>query len=513
MVKRADGTLRLPEQAFELGGVLVGRAEAFIDSHPESVEKLRSIFTLKLAAVREDGEPTRRQARRSEFSDEEWRLVSDLADHPYRLLITATLNGSDDPEAIDGQSPQKETHAEVAHEAIFRRWTRLREWIAGEREFLVWRNRLETTRRAWVATPEPLRPGALLMGLSLAQARKWLAQRGDDIAPADRDFIMLSRKTEERQHLKIRLSLAALAAVILVGIAGWMNERTIMDTWRWMMVVRPYMQSEIRPNVLTADAESALKPGDTFRECARDCPRMVVVPAGTFVMGSPLEEAGHNRDETPQHQVTIAGSLAVSRFEVTFADWDACATYGDCRTTVRDNDWGRGKQPVIDVTWDDAKRYVAWLTRMTGREYRLLSEAEWSTRRGPARQTAYAWGDDVGAARANCKGCGSQWDAVRTAPAGSFAPNAFGLYDMHGNVWEWVEDCYHATYDGAPNDGTAWHDAGECDRPVIRGGSLNTTPRYIRSALRGRGPTGGKASDIGFRVARTLATVAAGDAR
>ncbi len=510
MVERGDGILRLPEQAFELGGVLVGRAESFIASHPDSVEKLRSIFTLKLATVREDGEPTRRSARRSEFSDEEWRLVSDLADHPYRLLITATLNDGSDDAGSSGAatSSPSETHAEVAHEAIFRRWTRLREWIAGEREFLAWRSQLETARRAWAATPEQLRPGALLMGLSLFQAQKWLAKRADDIAPADRDFIIVSHKTADRQRLRVRMALGALAAVILVGLVGWMNERAIRETWRWMMVVRPYMVSDVRPHVLTAEAEHALKPGDSFRECAGACPEMVVVPPGSFVMGSPADESGHSANESPQHQVTFARPLAVSRFEVTFADWDACATYGDCRATVRENGWGREKQPVIDVTWDDAKRYVAWLSRMTGRNYRLLSETEWEYAARAGSETAYSWGNDVGQARANCNGCGSQWDAVKPAPVGSFAPNAFGLYDMHGNVWEWVEDCYHATYDGAPNDGTAWRDGGECDRPVIRGGSFNAAPRNIRSGLRGRGPTGGKANDIGFRVARTIAAAA-----
>ena len=144
MVKRGDGVLRLPAAAIELGGVLVERANAFLAGHPNSEEKLRRIFTLKLATVREDGEPTRRRALRSEFTDEEWRLVTELADHPNRLLVTATPEGG-------------ETYAEVAHEAIFRRWDKLREWIAAEREFLAWRSGLEAARRAWQATPDSRR--------------------------------------------------------------------------------------------------------------------------------------------------------------------------------------------------------------------------------------------------------------------------------------------------------------------------------------------------------------------
>ena len=506
MVQRGDGVLRLPEQAFELGGVLVGRAEAFIASHPGSIDKLRSIFTLKLATVREDGEPTRRQAWRQEFSDEEWRLVSDLADHPYRLLITAAQDKSAQAgDAAPDASHQAETYAEVAHEAIFRRWTRLREWIAGEREFLAWRSQLETAQRTWTATPEKLRPAALLMGLSLAQAQKWMAKRADDIAPADRDFIRLSQKTAGRQRLKGRIAFGALSVAILIGLVGWMNERAIHDTWRWMMVVRPYIVSDVRPHVLTDQAESALTPGDSFRECTTDCPEMVVLPVGAFLMGSPPEEAGRNGNEGPQHRVAGIGPIAVSRHEVTFADWDACVTYGDCRANVSDHGWGRDSQPVIDVTWEDARRYAAWLSTMTGKTYRLLSESEWEYAARAGSRTAYSWGDDIGTGRANCNGCGSQWDAVKPAPVGSFAPNAFGLSDMHGNVWEWVEDCYHATYEGAPDKGIAWRDGGECDRPVIRGGSSNATPGNIRSALRGRGPTGGKASDLGFRIARVLA--------
>ena len=151
MVKRGDGVLRLPAQSFELGGVLVDRADAFLAAHPKSQDELRRIFTLKLATVREGEEPTRRRALRSEFTDEEWRLVSELADHPNRLLVTATPEGG-------------ETYAEVAHEAIFRRWDKLRDWIAAEREFLAWRTGLEAARRAWQATPDSSKNDALLMG-------------------------------------------------------------------------------------------------------------------------------------------------------------------------------------------------------------------------------------------------------------------------------------------------------------------------------------------------------------
>jgi hypothetical protein len=153
MVQRGDGVLRLPAQAIELGGVLVGRADAFLASHPGSEDALHRIFTLKLATVREGEEPTRRRAERSEFTDAEWRLVNALADHPNRLLVTAT-------------SGTGETYAEVAHETVFQRWGKLHKWIVAERKFLAWKTELEAARRAWQATPEDSKTDALLMGLA-----------------------------------------------------------------------------------------------------------------------------------------------------------------------------------------------------------------------------------------------------------------------------------------------------------------------------------------------------------
>ena len=191
MVRRGDGVLRLPAAAFELGGVLADRADSFLASNPTAEDALRRLLTLKLATVHEDGEPTRRGALRSEFTDEEWRLVSELADHPNRLLVTATPGGG-------------ETYAEVAHEAIFRRWEKLREWIAAEREFLVWRTRLTADRRRWEEAPLSSKDDALLMGLPLAQAQSWLSKRQEDLSKADREFIESSVDREMREQAQVR---------------------------------------------------------------------------------------------------------------------------------------------------------------------------------------------------------------------------------------------------------------------------------------------------------------------
>jgi len=268
------------------------------------------------------------------------------------------------------------------------------------------------------------------------------------------------------------------------------------------MTVRPYIDAHVRPYVLSAGAVRALKPGDTFRECAKDCPMMVVLPGGEFVMGSPASEKGRFPNEGPQHKVTIAKSFAASRFEVTFAEWDACVAVGGC-PEVPDGGFGRGSRPVINVTWLDAQQYATWFSRMTGRAYRLLTEAEWEYAARAGSHTTYSWGDDVGKGNANCNDCGSRWEGKQTAPVGSFASNAFGLNDMLGNVWEWVQDCYKDNYDGAPSDGAAWV-TGNCANRVVRGGSWVGLRQLPRSAYRDWRPSDGRTYGLGFRLARTI---------
>jgi formylglycine-generating enzyme required for sulfatase activity len=158
---------------------------------------------------------------------------------------------------------------------------------------------------------------------------------------------------------------------------------------------------------------------------------------------------------------------------------------------------------VILVSWQDSQRYVAWLSKVTGKPYRLLSEAEYEYATRAGTSTAYPWGDNIGKNNANCDGCGSQFDSRQTAPAGSFAPNAFGLYDMLGNVFEWVEDCYHGNYVGAPIDGSAWVQ-GDCKTRVVRGGAWNSPPVLLRSANRDGSAADSRTAYIGFRVARSL---------
>jgi formylglycine-generating enzyme required for sulfatase activity len=493
MVRRGDGVLRLPAQSFELGGVLVDRADAFLAANPRSEVQLRRVFTLKLATVREGEEPTRRRALRSEFTDEEWRLISQLADHPNRLLVTATPDGGD-------------TYAEVAHEAIFRRWGKLRDWIAAEREFLAWKTGLEAARRTWQATPDSSKGDALLMGASFTQAQNWIEKRKDDLPVLDRDFIIQSAKRESKARARVarvRGLIYVLSACIIIGLLGWMNQDYFKEQIDWQMTMRPYIVANVAPYVLKPEAERALKPLASFRECAKDCPEMVVIPAGEFMMGSPRTEEGRYPNEGPQHLITIAQPFAVSKFAVTFADWDACFLIGGC-AHVSDSGFGRGTMPVVNVGWEEAKQYAAWFSKMTGRPYRLLTQTEWEYAARAGSATAYFWGDQIGKGNANCSYCGSQWDGRQTSPVGSFKPNAFGLYDMAGNVWQLVQDCYHEDYNGAPTDGSGWI-TGDCHNPVVRGGSWGTDTRELRSARSSLFSADDRDFHVGFRLGRTLA--------
>jgi formylglycine-generating enzyme required for sulfatase activity len=493
MVKRCDGVLRLPAQSFEPGGVLVDRADNFLAIHPKSQDELRRIFTLKLATVREGEEPTRRRALRSEFSEEEWRLVCELADHPNRLLVTATPEGG-------------ETYAEVAHEAIFRRWDKLREWVAAEREFLAWRAGLEAASRAWRVTDVKSRNEALLMGLALTQAESWIAKRPDDIPAADRQFIMLSSRASQQKKLRIQALVWGVAIgeaiAIFAGVFIWVNQWYVKEQWDWFWTMRPYRIVNFDSYVLRSEAERALRPGDAFQECAKNCPEMIVVPAGEFMMGAPVDEQFRHPGELPQHRVTITKQFAVSRFLVTFADWDACVSVGGCPQVGSDSGWGRGMRPVINVSWDDAQAYVAWLSIMTGKAYRLLSEAEWEYAARAKSQTAYSFGADPA-----MLGQYAWYNAnsdYQTHPVGGKRQNAFSLYDMAGNVWEWVQDCYHGDYIGAPLDGSAWVVGEDCHRRIVRGGSWYSDPQDLRSASRRWFSNGTRFDQVGFRVGRTL---------
>ncbi len=249
---------------------------------------------------------------------------------------------------------------------------------------------------------------------------------------------------------------------------------------------------------MSAAEERALRPKDTFKECDA-CPEMIVVPAGSFTMGSPESEERRSNDEGPQHVVTFERPFAVGRFEVSFDQWQQCVLGGGCnRSRLNNGNSGwiqvQGNTPIILVSWDDAKDYAAWLSKKTGRSYRLLSEAEREYVMRAGTTTTFWWGNSIAPSQRG-----------RLAPVNFFDPNPWGLYQVHGNVYDWTADCYHDSYQGAPTDGSPWR-TGNCNRRVLRGGAFDSDANKLRSAARYAGHIQSYSLSFGIRVARTLLT-------
>ncbi|MDX2158986.1 MAG: formylglycine-generating enzyme family protein [Hyphomicrobiaceae bacterium] len=280
----------------------------------------------------------------------------------------------------------------------------------------------------------------------------------------------------------------------------------------WALLIGAAFSAGATAQVAHAPAGSeAAKAGTVFRDCAA-CPEMVTVPAGKLLMGSPPDEPGRYANEGPQQSITIGKPFAVGRYSVTFDEWDACASSGGCNAYKPDDSgWGRGRMPVINVSWKDATSYVAWLSKTSGKTYRLPSEAEreYVTRAGT---TTYFWFG------ANIKPSISNYNYLqnaryggdigeplrRTVKVDAFAPNPWGLFNVHGNVWEWTEDCWSSDLVGTPGDGSA-RVVAECDRRVVRGGGFGDFPRIVRSAARLSYGEDSRFQSIGFRVVRNLA--------
>ena len=289
------------------------------------------------------------------------------------------------------------------------------------------------------------------------------------------------------------------------------------------------------------------RPGSVFQDCA-DCPRMVVIPAGEFTMGSPATEAGRGFDEGPQRQVAFVQPFALGRSEVTVAEFRRFAEESGYKTEAERDVRAQGcsgfiyadpaagnpgappltswrspgltqaeSHPVLCVSWNDARAYAQWMSKRTGKRYRLPSEAEWEYAARAGSVTARFWGEDpvqacrfanvADQSRFQTWGFGQKHECTDghyfTAPAGGYAPNRFGLYDMLGNAWEWTEDCWNASYAGAPADGSAWL-SGDCAQRVSRGGSWSTVPRFARSATRNKNTADHRDNLTGFRLARTV---------
>lgn len=253
--------------------------------------------------------------------------------------------------------------------------------------------------------------------------------------------------------------------------------------------------------------EPAAKPGEKptggvasaaeIKDCPA-CPALIGLKQGEFTMGSNVDDPS----ERPAHRVSVPHAFAIGKYEVTNEQWNACVDAGACqRSSAVPNE--AKNAPVRDVSWDDAQAYVKWLSKTSGKAYRLPTEAEWEYAIRGGITSRYWWGDQMKTGKANCKGCGDPWSAEGPATVGSFAANPYGLFDMNGSVWEWVSDCWHSSYKGAPADARVW-DEPNCRTRVIRGGSWREGADYMMSSTRFKYDASVRQSQNGFRVARDL---------
>ncbi len=516
-----DGVLDLADYRDELKGLsgainsaveaafAAAIADPALPNTKEALEPLaRAAFLPWLVQVDGAAEAKRRVARVSEIPEASRPLLKPFVDQ--RLLVTDT--------APDGQAT-----VEAVHEALFRHWPQLEGWIAAERGNLVALDGAARAAAEWT---------------SRGKSRAWLAHGGDKLSeveallsrpdyanamrPETREYLAQARAAE-RASTRVRRFLVstamALSAAIVAGSLSYAFEFEISRAWaQWTMT-----------NRLSASQIAALKPGDRFSECVGGlvCPAMVVIPPGPFLMGSRQDEPGRvdDEDDDPgrdgqQVEIAIPAAFAAGAFEVTHEQWEACVRYTKQEALqaelakdpdqavgcapVSDSGFGKGTRPASNVSWFEAQAYVRWLNLMVAGDakagpYRLLTEAEWEYAARAGTTSVFSFGDDPAAicrygnamtAETKRRYPGLRGDPatcedgfVETAPGGSFAENPFGLSDMHGNVWEWVADCYRDSLAGQAPDGRA-HSGPDCSLRALRGGSWVVDPRYLRSAIR-----------------------------
>ena len=263
------------------------------------------------------------------------------------------------------------------------------------------------------------------------------------------------------------------------------------------MPVKPAAPAPSAAAPATATATATTRAGAEIKDCPA-CPALMSVPAGSFMMGNNASDPS----EKPAHQVSIGAPFAIGKFEVTVQQWNACADARGCQKIAQPANTAPNA-PMRDVSWDDAQQYVKWLSAASGKPYRLPTEAEWELAARGGTTTPYWWGAQMAAGKASCKDCGPPWSAERPANVGSFAANAYGLYDTSGSVWEWVSDCWHNNFKDAPADGRSW-DQPNCSVRVIRGGSWREGAAYMVASTRFRYDASVRQLQNGFRVARSL---------
>ena len=454
-----------------LDGCIARAAEAVLKAKPLSENQLLDLRNAFLSMARVNDKD--QYAKQPALWNDPPASVHDVLDG----FVTARL--------LISSGDEKGRTLEVAHEALFRAWPRLADWLRDNKAFLVWQQRLNATVKEWEGSKRS--SDLLLRGLPLTVALDWVKTKPGYFSPEEHEFVTMSRRRENHRRWA-----AIVAGLVLMVIGGttWLTYKQMTFTQGLLRVRSVFVSIHVDPQ------------------------QMIPIPGGTFEQGDT-----HGRgspSEEPPRKVTIK-PFAMGVYEVTFEEYDRFAI-ATGRPLPQDRGWGRGSHPVINVSWEDARDYTAWLSNKTGKRYRLPTESEWEY---AARNKG---GNDIWAGTSEESQLAEYavyhpHAEMHTAPVGKNEgrkPNALGLYDMSGNVWEWVEDCWHADYKGAPTDGSAWLETGanSCDSRVIRGGAFNTNPLDVRSSRRAsgrmflidpvQGPVARTWEDIGFRLAKDI---------
>lgn len=443
----------------ELQGAIAQKAESlFSKLNNADQRKVQQIF-LRLVRPGEGEADTRRRATLGEVGAEEHRLTKQLADE--RLLVTSQRAGSG------------EETIEVSHEALIRHWARLKGWVDADRRFLAWQQRLRTVVDQYEEHHK--NPDVLLRGFPLTEALEWLKHKPDSFSARERQFVVASKAHVLRRRW-LAAAIGGLLLVIVGGPLAWLERHGVTVKYATSIVmVRLHLVSVTEPE-------------------------MVSVSGGSYQQGD-IRHLG-SKDEQPVRAVTVK-AFAIGKYEVTFQEYDRYVELTGSRSPS-DQDWGRGKRPVINVSWDDAVAYAKWLSQATGKHYRLPSESEWEyAARSGGRDETWAGTSTLEELRNY-----GVYEVGRTEPVGSKNPNGLKLYDMSGNVWEWTEDCMHDNYKAAPGDGSAWLEAndGSCSRRVLRGGSWISGPKLLGTSFRNgyRYKVSDRFNDMGFRLVQDI---------
>ena len=441
------------------------KADATLAQLNENQQAIARRIFLRLIQFGEGRADTRRQQSLTSLNsandapDEFERTLEHLTHH--RLL---TRSGARD------HHPPK---VDIAHESLIRGWSRLQDWADERRDAEQVRRRLESKALEWVRLGK--KSGGLLDKTELPEAERWLA--GDDARDLGFDQTLLqlvnaSKRSARRKRIGVAAGLLPVLSLLAFII--------------WTSAEGSYPITALQVIAARLGFDTLVKP------------EMVEIPEGSFMMGSHPDDEGAQPFEFPRHEVVVP-AFAMSKFEVTFVEWDICFNAGGCSHLPADQGWGRGRRPVINVSWDDVQEYVGWLSSMTGEDYRLPSEAEWEYAARAGLTTRYATGGELTAAMANFGVKDGQ-----TVDVGSFPPNEFGLHDVHGNAMEWVQDRYSETYNEAPSDGSAWEDDLDTLQRVLRGGSWGVLIEDPRIAWRLGKAENSRNDDFGFRIAKSL---------